>query len=156
MQYYSKDYWFVEKCIRSNAKKRFCLFLFHVVTSPAQGFSHQVSVENRPYKPKTHECHPSVRMANLSLHLKSTWVLKEFGSNGKTTYRIYHASDWHSAMQGLKENAPWSSCMRPRKQTKNSQRSLSAQLSPGWPTVAAARTANPAPAPLQLREAPPT
>lgn len=81
--------------------KRFCLFLFYVsvVTSPAQCSSQRVGVENRPYKSKMHERLPSFRMANLSLHFKSTWIRKEFGSNGKTTYRIHRASDWHSAKQ---------------------------------------------------------
>lgn len=57
-----------------------------------------VRVENRPYKSRIEEHHPGFQMARfLSLHLKSTWVLKEFGSDGKTTERIHRASDWHWA-----------------------------------------------------------
>lgn len=39
----------------------------------------------------------------LSLHLKPTWVQKEFGSDGKMTERIHHASDWHWAKRDWRE-----------------------------------------------------
>lgn len=72
-------------------------FVFYISFMTPPTVTQRVRAENTPYKSKIQH-HPGFQMARFpSLHLKSTWALKKFVSDGKMTEKSHRASDWHWA-----------------------------------------------------------